>query len=80
MADDISPSRPPYGKTRSASISAPPSSSLETIISPPTENGTPENGTPSYRRRRPATRTQSARITGAKAVIFIYSLYLKEIA
>lgn len=55
----------PRVKTRSASISAPTSGSLETILNPPSNNGTPEIG---YQRRRPATRTQSARITGARSV------------
>ncbi|XP_055591531.1 uncharacterized protein LOC129743519 [Uranotaenia lowii] len=68
MADDISQgSRPPY-KKRSSSISAPTCASLETVISPPSEGGTPENGTPGYRRRRAATRSQSARITGPRSV------------
>lgn len=60
---------PPHGrpKTRSASICAPASGSLETILNPPSGSGTP-NGTPGYQRRRPATRTQSARITGARSV------------
>lgn len=62
-------STPPHGagrqKTRSASISAPSSGSLETILNPPPSNGTPDIG---YQRRRPATRTQSARITGARSV------------
>lgn len=62
-------STPPHGagrqKTRSASISAPSSASLETILNPPSSNGTPDIG---YQRRRPATRTQSARITGARSV------------
>lgn len=58
-------STPPRVKTRSASISAPTSGSLETILNPPSSNGTPEIG---YQRRRPATRTQSARITGARSV------------
>lgn len=68
-------STPPRVKTRSASISAPTSGSLETILNPPTSNGTPEIG---YQRRRPATRTQSARITGARSVckkmIIIYTV------
>lgn len=61
---------PPHNrrKTRSASICAPPCGSLETIVSPPSGSGTPENGTPNYQRRRPATRTQSARITGGRSV------------
>ena len=59
---------PPHGrpKTRSASICAPASGSLETILNQ--GSGTPENGTPGYQRRRPATRTQSARITGGRSV------------
>lgn len=65
MADDYS-AKPQY-KTRSASISAPTSSSLEAIINAG-EMEMPEVGTPNHRRRRPATRSQSARITGAKAV------------
>lgn len=64
-------STPPHSagrqKTRSASISAPSSGSLETILNPPSSNGTPDIG---YQRRRPATRTQSARITGARSVSF----------
>lgn len=67
MADEYS--KPQY-KTRSASISAPTSSSLEQIINA-AEIETPEAGTPNHRRRRPATRSQSARITGAKSVKFI---------
>ncbi|XP_058838228.1 GTP-binding protein RAD isoform X2 [Topomyia yanbarensis] len=68
MADDTpANNRPPY-KKRSSSISAPPCASMETIVSPPSEGGTPENGTPGNRRRRPATRTQSARITGPRSV------------
>lgn len=66
-------------KTRSASICAPSSASLETMLNaggavashaqPPSGTGTPENGgTPGYQRRRPATRTQSARITGGRSV------------
>ncbi|XP_059619178.1 GTP-binding protein RAD isoform X1 [Phlebotomus argentipes] len=67
--DDISPhSRINYTKTRSASICAPASTSLENVLLPPSGSGTPDNGTPSYRRRRPATRSQSARITGARSV------------
>lgn len=64
MADEYS--KPQY-KTRSSSISAPTSSSLEAIINA-AEIETPEAGTPNHRRRRPATRSQSARITGAKSV------------
>ncbi|XP_065082500.1 GTP-binding protein REM 1 isoform X2 [Ochlerotatus camptorhynchus] len=68
MADDTpSSNRPPY-KKRSSSISAPACASLETIVSPPSESGTPEGGTPGYKRRRPATRSQSARITGPRSV------------
>lgn len=54
-------------KTRSASICAPSTGSLETILNPP-DRATAENGTPGYQRRRPATRSQSARITGARSV------------
>lgn len=54
-------------KTRSASICAPSTGSLETILNPP-DRPTAENGTPGYQRRRPATRSQSARITGARSV------------
>lgn len=74
---------PPHGrhKTRSASICAPASGSLETILNPPSGSGTPESGTPGYQRRRPATRTQSARITGARSVrIFtLFICYVKYI-
>lgn len=78
-------STPPRVKTRSASISAPTSGSLETILNPPSSNGTPEIG---YQRRRPATRTQSARITGARSVsayhslvgFFYFSLLFKRIS
>jgi hypothetical protein len=66
MADEYS-SKPQY-KARSASISAPTSSSLEAIIYAG-DLEMPEVGTPNHRRRRPATRSQSARITGAKSVI-----------
>lgn len=66
-------STPPHSagrqKTRSASISAPSSGSLETILNPPSSNGTPDIG---YQRRRPATRTQSARITGARSVSWLF--------
>ncbi|XP_062710965.1 uncharacterized protein LOC134288996 isoform X2 [Aedes albopictus] len=68
MSDDIPPSkRPPY-KKRSSSISAPACASLETIICPPTDSGISDNGTPGNRRRRQATRSQSARITGPRSV------------
>ncbi|XP_021699971.1 GTP-binding protein RAD isoform X3 [Aedes aegypti] len=68
MADDNPPSkRPPY-KKRSSSISAPACASLETIVNPPSESGTPDSGTPGNRRRRPATRSQSARITAPRSV------------
>ncbi|XP_055688076.1 GTP-binding protein REM 1 [Lutzomyia longipalpis] len=67
--DDISAhTRINYTKTRSASICAPASTSLENVLLPPSGSGTPDNGTPSYRRRRPATRSQSARITGPRSV------------
>ncbi|CAO1432657.1 unnamed protein product [Diamesa hyperborea] len=71
MAEDILSHnhRAPY-KTRSSSISAPPSSSLEAIIcQQPIDNGNnSENSTPDYRRRKPAARSQSARITGVRSV------------
>lgn len=63
MADEYSSKL--QNKTRSASISAPTSSSLEAIINA-SDIEAPEIGTPN-RRRRPATRSQSARITGAKS-------------
>lgn len=68
ISDEIH-TRPPY-KTRSASISAPGHSSMETIVNPPSGGGggTPEGGTPGYRRRRQATRSQSARITAPRNV------------
>lgn len=65
-------------KTRSASICAPASGSLETILNAPSGSGTPENGTPGYQRRRPATRTQSARITGGRSVSLIFFFFLKH--
>ncbi|XP_058055029.1 GTP-binding protein REM 2 isoform X1 [Anopheles bellator] len=68
MADELSSSARPAYKKRSSSISAPACASLETIISPPSEGDTPESGTPGYRRRKPATRSQSARITGPRSV------------
>ncbi|XP_053676534.1 GTP-binding protein RAD [Anopheles nili] len=68
MADEITSSARPAYKKRSSSISAPACASLETIISPPSESETPDNGTPGYRRRKPATRSQSARITGPRSV------------
>ncbi|KPU76022.1 uncharacterized protein Dana_GF12807, isoform C [Drosophila ananassae] len=72
MVDDISPMHHRMQKkTRSASICAT-GASIETVIhSMPGASGsaTPEGGTPGYRRRRPATRSQSARITsGARSV------------
>ncbi|BFG05750.1 uncharacterized protein DMAD_04416 [Drosophila madeirensis] len=72
MVDDISPMHHRMQKkTRSASICAT-GASIETVIHGlPTASGsaTPEGGTPGYRRRRPATRSQSARITsGARSV------------
>ncbi|XP_049546266.1 uncharacterized protein LOC125957534 [Anopheles darlingi] len=68
MADELCSSARPAYKKRSSSISAPACASLETIISPPSEGDTPDNGTPGYRRRKPATRSQSARITGPRSV------------
>lgn len=69
MADDVSPGSRPRYKTRSASISAPASTSMENVLMPTaTGTSTPEgSGTPGYRRRK-ATRSQSARITGARSV------------
>ncbi|XP_058466320.1 GTP-binding protein RAD isoform X2 [Malaya genurostris] len=68
MADETpTNNRPPY-KKRSSSISAPACASMETIVSPSSDGGTPENGTPGNKRRRPATRTQSARVTGPRSV------------
>lgn len=68
-------------KTRSASICAPGSSSLEQMVGsmPPigkenlrisatkkeSGSGTPENSSTPTRRRRPAARSQSARVSGA---------------
>lgn len=64
MADDISSPLRMQKKTRSASICAT-GGSIETVIyNMPSGNNTPDSqGTPNYRRRRPATRSQSARIT-----------------
>ncbi|XP_054741270.1 GTP-binding protein RAD isoform X3 [Anastrepha obliqua] len=75
MVDDFSPMRV-QKKTRSASICATSGGSIETAIhnmqpyGAASGSATPESGgTPGYRRRRPATRSQSARITsGAKSV------------
>lgn len=68
MAED-SFSKPQY-KTRSASISAPASSSLEAIINSQCDIDTPDDGggTPNYRRRKPAARSQSARIPSGRTV------------
>lgn len=66
MADDVSPGPRPRYKTRSASISAPASESMENVLMPTASTGTPEGS--GYRRRKPATRSQSARITGARSV------------
>lgn len=66
MEEDSQPrNRPPY-KKRSSSISAPVCSSLETVVSPPPDSGLPEFS--GYKRRRPATRSQSARLTGPRSV------------
>ncbi|XP_066592715.1 GTP-binding protein RAD isoform X2 [Prorops nasuta] len=75
MAEDS-----PRRKTRSASICAPGFSSMEQMLGamPPTGyrervldresgGGTPEGSTPT-RRRKPATRSQSARVSGNKSV------------
>lgn len=78
IGDEIH-TRPPY-KTRSASISAPGHSSMETIINPPSGGGgTPEGGTPGYRRRRQATRSQSARITAPRNVSIIPCRYPRRL-
>ncbi|XP_031348437.1 uncharacterized protein LOC116174637 [Photinus pyralis] len=66
MTDDY-----PYAsrvKGRSASICATGSSSMEAIHAAIPPSGTPDTGTPVGRRRRPATRSQSARISGGKSV------------
>ncbi|KAL0271256.1 UNVERIFIED_CONTAM: hypothetical protein PYX00_008404 [Menopon gallinae] len=59
-------------KGRSASICAPGCSSMEALAItgqlPPSGSGTPDTGTPSGRRRRPAARSQSARVTGGKSI------------
>lgn len=56
-------------KTRSASISAPPSSSLEAIIFPSNDNGHISGSSiPDNRQRKPATRSQSARINSIRSV------------
>ncbi|KAL1516663.1 hypothetical protein ABEB36_000546 [Hypothenemus hampei] len=60
MTDDR-PQRVPRTKGRSASICATGSSSMEAI--PP-----PADGTPTQRRRRPAARSQSARMTNRRSV------------
>lgn len=60
MTDDR-PQRVPRSKGRSASICATGSSSMEAI--PPTADGTP-----TQRRRRPAARSQSARMTNRRSV------------
>lgn len=52
-------------KGRSASICAASSASVEGL---PQTGGTPEGGTPSSRRRRPAVRSQSARIAGGRSI------------
>ncbi|KAF5300823.1 hypothetical protein FQA39_LY10945 [Lamprigera yunnana] len=54
-------------KGRSASICATGSSSMEAIHAAIPPNGTPDSGTPLGRRRRPAARSQSARISSGKS-------------
>lgn len=61
MADDTGV--PPRRKGRSASICA--ASSMEAIIP---DNQTPEGGTPTGRRRRPAARSQSARVASGRSI------------
>lgn len=53
-------------KGRSASICAATSASVERL--PQSTTGTPDGGTPSTRRRRPAARSQSARLTSGRSV------------
>lgn len=58
-------------KGRSASICATGSSSMEAMIaqeSAQSAHNTPEGGTPTQRRRRPATRSQSARISSGRSI------------
>lgn len=56
-------------KGRSASICAPGFSSMEAMAAAAQGTCTPETtGTPSGRRRRPATRSQSARVPGGRSV------------
>lgn len=52
-------------KGRSASICAATSASVERL---PQSSGTPDGGTPSSRRRRPAARSQSARLTSGRSI------------
>lgn len=66
MADGSPPRNRPLYKKRSSSISAPVCSSLETVVTPPPDSGTSEFS--GYKRRRPATRSQSARMTGPRSV------------
>lgn len=51
---------------RSASICA--ASSMEAISTQNGNNLTPDNGTPTGRRRRPATRSQSARVASGRSI------------
>lgn len=68
MADDVLLSVH-QSKGRSASICAPGFSSMEAMAAAAQGTCTPETtGTPSGRRRRPATRSQSARVSGGRSV------------
>ena len=68
MADDVLLSVH-QSKGRSASICAPGFSSMEAMAAAAQGACTPETtGTPSGRRRRPATRSQSARVPGGRSV------------
>ncbi|KAK9716801.1 hypothetical protein QE152_g24517 [Popillia japonica] len=66
MTDDRPYVQNRVSKGRSASICAATSTSMEAL--PPLSGGTPDAGTPVSRRRRPATRSQSARITGGRSI------------
>lgn len=66
MTDDRHHVSPRVAKGRSASIYAPiHTSSLEAI---PPSGTSPDTGTPQGRRRRPAARSQSARLTNRRSV------------
>ncbi|CAH0547203.1 unnamed protein product [Brassicogethes aeneus] len=65
MTDDYT-HHVPRPKGRSASICAATSTSMEAISQ--SGGGTPDAGTPTSRRRRPAARSQSARLTNTRSV------------